>query len=146
MAKDGSPKKNTNWIAPTLYAAIFFSISNEFISVVSAHVDGLQTVFYYSFGGWVAGILYQAIMSIANWRDATVNHIWHRNNIIINGKLKRMHLVLFMLSCCYFFLITISKLMTIYFSHMAGINVGVITTMWAVEPLFGATIDWIING
>lgn len=29
---------------------------------------------------------------------------------------------------------------------MSGLNVGVITTMWSVEPLFGATIDWIVNG
>ena len=34
--------------------------------------------------------------------------------------------------------------MTMYFSHMSGINVGVITTIWSVQPLIAAIIDWIV--
>ena len=36
--------------------------------------------------------------------------------------------------------------MTIYFSHLSGINVGIITTLWTTEPLFSAILDWIIYG
>ena len=135
-----------SWIPSALCAAVFFSIANEFISVLTAHMDGFSCVFYMSFGGWVAGIVYQLIMSCINWRDPNVNYVWHRNNIIVDEKVNRIHLILFMLSCCLFFLITISKLMTIYFSNMSGVNVGVITTMWSIEPLFGALLDRIING
>jgi len=35
--------------------------------------------------------------------------------------------------------------MTMYFSHISGVNVGVITTMWAIQPLFTSLIDYIIN-
>ena len=29
---------------------------------------------------------------------------------------------------------------------MSGLNVGVITTLWSVEPLLNALIDWFLNG
>lgn len=33
--------------------------------------------------------------------------------------------------------------MTMYFSHLSGINVGVITTIWSVQPLIAAILDWV---
>ena len=35
--------------------------------------------------------------------------------------------------------------MTMYFSHIAGVNVGVITTIWSVQPLIAAFIDYLVN-
>lgn len=35
--------------------------------------------------------------------------------------------------------------MTMYYSHMAGVNVGVITTIWSVQPLIAAFIDYFVN-
>ena len=67
-----------------------------------------------------------------NWNDPTKNYIWHRNNLIIGGELNSIHLVLFVIMCCLFFGIMSSIFMTMYFSHMSGVNVGVITTIWSV--------------
>jgi hypothetical protein len=83
-------------------------------------------------------------MSIVNYRDPTVNHVWHRNNLIIDGKLNCVHLVLFLIMCCLFFGIMASIFMTMYFSHMSGVNVGVITTIWSVQPLIAAMLDFLI--
>lgn len=46
--------------------------------------------------------------------------------------------------CCLFFGIMMSMFMTMYFSHISGVNVGIISTIWSVQPLIAAIIDWII--
>lgn len=33
-----------------------------------------------------------------------------------------------------------------YFSHVCGINVGIITTLWSIQPLFSAGLDRCIYG
>lgn len=33
-----------------------------------------------------------------------------------------------------------------YYSHMSGINVGIITTLWSLQPLAAALLDYLING
>ena len=32
-----------------------------------------------------------------------------------------------------------------YYSHMSGVNVGIITTIWGIQPIVAATFDLIIN-
>ena len=125
-------------------ALLAFFIGNSMIAVVTDHVDGLSCIFYLSFGAWITGIIYQSAMSIKNYRDPDVDYTWHRNNIIVDNKLNCKNLVLWLLQCCLFFLIMSSIFMTMYFSHMSGINVGVITTIWNVQPLIAAIVDYII--
>ena len=36
--------------------------------------------------------------------------------------------------------------MTMYFSHVTGVNVGIITTLWSIQPLFSSVLDYFING
>lgn len=84
-------------------------------------------------------------MSVKNYMNPAVDHVWHRNNIIIDGKLNVTHLILFLIMCCLFLGIMSSIFMTMYFSHISGVNVGVITTIWSVQPLIAAVIDWIIH-
>ena len=33
-----------------------------------------------------------------------------------------------------------------YFSHITGVNVGIITTLWSIQPLFSSVLDYFING
>lgn len=33
-----------------------------------------------------------------------------------------------------------------YYAHMADVNVGIITTIWSIQPLAAATLDYFING
>ena len=109
-------------------------------------MDGITVIFYNNVGGWITGIAFQTIMSYLNWRNPNKNYTWHKHNIIIDGKLNKIHLLCFSVTCTLYFFIATSKLMTIFFSHMSGLNVGVITTLWAVEPLLNAVIDWLLNG
>lgn len=32
-----------------------------------------------------------------------------------------------------------------YYSHMANVNVGIITTLWSIQPLAAALLDYFIN-
>ena len=83
-------------------------------------------------------------MAIRNYQDPSTDKIWHSYNIIINGKLNPVHLVLFMIMCCLFLGIMSSIFLTMYYSHMSGVNVGVITTIWSVQPLIAAFFDWVL--
>lgn len=38
-----------------------------------------------------------------------------------------------------------SIFMTMYYSHISGVNVGVITTIWSVQPLIAAVLDYLVN-
>ena len=133
------------WICSAVCAAICFSFGNEGISIVTAQVDGLACIFYLSFGSWICGIIYQIVMCIVNRCDPTKDYVWHPNNLIINGKLVKVHLVIFILMSFLFMGIMISMYMTMYFSHMSGVNVGVITTFWSIQPLVAAVLDLLIN-
>ena len=33
-----------------------------------------------------------------------------------------------------------------YYAHMADVNVGIITTIWSIQPIAAATLDYFING
>ena len=132
------------WIKPAFGATVCFVIGNSGISVVTAHVDGLACIFYLSFGAWITGVIYQIMMSIRNYRNPNVNFIWHRNNMIIDGKLNMSHVLLWLIMCCVFFGIMCSMFMTMYFAHLSDVNVGVITTFWSVQPLIAAIIDYLI--
>ena len=131
------------WLPSAACAGLCLCLGNEIISIITSHVDGLSCIFYLSFGSWVTGAIYQLIMCIVNYRDKDVDYIWHRNNIIVDSKLNIRHLLLFLIKCCIFFGILSSKFMTMYFAHISGINVGVITTIWSVQPLIAALVDWI---
>lgn len=123
---------------------ICFCLGNEVISIVTSHVDGLSCIFYLSFGAWITGVAYQIIMTCVNARNPDTEYSWHPNNIIVGGKMRVTHLLLFVIMCGLFFGIMSSMFMTMYFSHISGVNVGVITTIWSVQPLIAAIIDWIV--
>ena len=36
--------------------------------------------------------------------------------------------------------------LTMYYSHMADVNVGIITTIWSVQPMAAAVLDYFIYG
>jgi drug/metabolite transporter (DMT)-like permease len=33
-----------------------------------------------------------------------------------------------------------------YYAHMADVNVGIITTIWSIQPMAAAVLDYLING
>jgi len=84
-------------------------------------------------------------MMIKNYNNPESKTLWHSHNIIINGKLNFKHLLMFIIMCFFWFGNLSSIFMTMYFSHIAGVNVGVITTIWSVQPLIAAFIDYLVN-
>ena len=132
------------WILHAGCAATCFCFANEITSIITFHVDGLSTIFYLSGGAMVAGISHQVIMSVLNFRDPAKDYIWHRNNLIIDGKLRIPNLLLFIIMCSTYFCIVVSIFMTMKCAHMSGVNVGVITTMWSVQPLIAAVLDFVL--
>ena len=45
-----------------------------------------------------------------------------------------------------YFLIQNCAILTMWFANRAGVNVGVITCIWSINPLFMAFLDFIIFG
>ena len=45
-----------------------------------------------------------------------------------------------------FFAVQAFKFLTMYYSHMANVNVGIITTLWSVQPLAAGAFDYILYG
>ena len=56
-----------------------------------------------------------------------------------------MNLLRFSIQCVIFLLVNCSIFLTMYYAHLANVNVGVITTIWAVQPLAGALMDKLLN-
>ena len=57
-----------------------------------------------------------------------------------------MNVLRFGIQCCLFFGIQSFIFLTMYYSHMADVNVGIITTIWSIQPLAAATLDYFIYG
>ena len=57
-----------------------------------------------------------------------------------------MNVLRFGIQCCLFFGIQSFIFLTMYYAHMADVNVGIITTIWSIQPLAAATLDYFIYG
>lgn len=57
-----------------------------------------------------------------------------------------MNVVRFGIQCCLFFGIQSFVFLTMYYAHMADVNVGIITTIWSIQPLAAAILDYFIYG
>ena len=57
-----------------------------------------------------------------------------------------MNILRFLIQCCLFFGIMSFIFLTMYYSHMADVNVGIITTIWSIQPLAAAILDYFIYG
>jgi len=55
-----------------------------------------------------------------------------------------MNVLRFGIQCVIFLFVNCNIFLTMYYAHLADVNVGVITTIWAVQPLFGAILDKLI--
>jgi drug/metabolite transporter (DMT)-like permease len=71
---------------------------------------------------------------------------WHHQNLIVNGQVRKMNVVRFGIQCCLFFGIQSFVFLTMYYAHMADVNVGIITTIWSIQPLAAAILDYFIYG
>jgi len=74
------------------------------------------------------------------------NGYWTPQNIIIGGELKIKNLIALGVCTCLYIGIASFIILTIHFSHLANVNVGIVTTIWGVQPLIAGILDYFING
>ena len=64
--------------------------------------------------------------------------------LIIDGKVDCKNVLGFVAFCFNYFLIQNMAFLTMWFASLADVNVGVITVIWSVNPLFMAIMDRIV--
>ena len=64
----------------------------------------------------------------------------------MDGELRPLNLLRFFIQVCITILNIACILLCMYYAHLANVNVGVMTAIWGVQPLFAAFLDWVING
>jgi hypothetical protein len=106
-------------------AAIFFFLANCIISIITAQVDGVTTIFYVSSGAIFCGAVHMIY-------KACQKGGWHNQNLIVGGEVRWTNVIRFAIQCCLFFGIMSFIFLTMYYSHMADVNVGIITTIWSI--------------
>ena len=99
-------------------------------------------IFYFASGGIVTGIVYHLWYSHRNLKKG--KSFWNDQNLVLDGQVYWRNVVGFTVYCLLYFLIQNLAFLTMFFSALAQVNVGLITTIWSVNPLFMAIMDFII--
>ena len=131
------------WIVYAFGAAFCFTLCNAAISEITSKVGPL-CIFYFASGSILCGAVYNILQSYKNY--LTKGKIWNDQNIVVDGKLSQRNLLGFIVYCLNYFMIQNLAFLTMYFAAKAKINVGVITTIWSINPLFMAFADYMIYG
>ena len=141
------------WLPNCIVAAICFCLCNSFISYITERVNGVAAIFYMSFGAIIVFLVFQTAMAIKRYRnphepdyitkcEPRKPTLWHPHNLVINGYVRWINVVRFGIFGLITVFVNCNIFLTMYYSHLADINVGVITTIWAIQPLFGSLLDY----
>jgi drug/metabolite transporter (DMT)-like permease len=98
--------------------------------------SGPFAAFYMASGGIFAGFVYNIYQFFKTGKP------WINQNIIVDGKLKSNNLLGFVMNCFVYLLVNNMVFVTIYFTNLAGINVGIIYTLFCVFPVYTALADY----
>ena len=71
---------------------------------------------------------------------------WVDQNLVKCGKIVWINVFGFFIFCLIYLLVQNLAFITMWFCALAGINVGVITVIWAISPLFLAVSDYFLFG
>jgi hypothetical protein len=96
-------------------------------------------LFYFAPGSILTGGFYNLAEMVKNFRAN--QGFWNHQNLIIGGKMNWTHLLGFVLFCITYFMIQNMAFLTMHFSSLANVNVGLITTIWSVNPVFMAIME-----
>ena len=91
----------------------------------------------------LSGATYNTLHCFNNWRK-TDGKFWMNQNIIVGGKFRCINAVGFLAFCLMYFIIQNMAFMTMWFADLAQINVGVITVIWSINPLYMAAVDYFL--
>ena len=99
---------------------------------------------YNTTGGLTAGLIANLYWASKNYKETGV--FWANQNFIVDGRLRWNHVVGFSVFVMLLFSCQNLVYLTIYFATAANINVGVITTIWSIDPVNMAVIDYWLFG
>jgi multidrug transporter EmrE-like cation transporter len=122
-------------------AAIFFTLCNASISEITNSVGPL-CIFYFAPGTIITSLIYFTLKGIQSQRAG--GSFWTNQNLIIRGELKKSNAWGYTAFAFCYFCIQNLAFVTLFFANKANINVGLITTIWSVNPLFMAIMDSIM--
>lgn len=91
----------------------------------------------------LSGATYNTVNCFRNSRKAD-GKFWMNQNLIVGGKLKCVNLLGFAVFCLLYFCIQNMAFLTMWFASLAQINVGVITVIWSINPLYLAAVDYFL--
>lgn len=131
------------WILFSFSAAICFTACNESITMITTAVGPL-CIFYFISGNIIAGLIYFFNKSCQNYQSG--GSFWNNQNVIVDGKLKIRNLCGYLAYCAVYLCIQNMAMLTMYCAKLAQINVGVIITIWSINPLFMALLDYLFFG
>lgn len=92
----------------------------------------------------VSSIVYLSYRTIKNLRDNGV--CWVNQGLIKDGQLVWKNLFGFILYGLLYFITQCMIFLTLWFSRLATINVGIIMVLWALTPLLSALADFAVFG
>jgi multidrug transporter EmrE-like cation transporter len=133
-AKEDLPKESS-WLFWSFFATFCFLAVNGLVSEITIY-SGPFASFYMASGGITAGVVFNI------YKVCKTGKPWVNQNIIVDGKFKVNNLFGFVMNCVVYVIVNNVCFVTMYFTNEAGINVGVITTIWCVFPLYTALADY----
>jgi drug/metabolite transporter (DMT)-like permease len=144
-------KRMKIWLANAFGAVVCFCSCNAFMSYLTARTDAITTIFYMGPGMLLTGVVFQLFMivrrisnpSLPDYTSKGKPHdgCWHPHNIIVDGKLDCLNLLRFFIQVLLFIINLGSILLCMHYAHLGGVNVGVITAIWGIQPLITAILD-----
>eukprot|EP00347_Sterkiella_histriomuscorum_P017226 403350201 len=140
QSDNSSEKRDKVWIAYSLGAAILFTICNAALSEISNL--GLEGLLYLSPGALLCGVAFFFYKSVEEYNRTGV--CWSDLKFVQNGQVQWINIL-----CTFGFSLTYLSIQTIVmvtFSLclMANLNAGIVSTIWAVAPLYSALLDFLI--
>ena len=131
------------WIALSFTASLLFCMSNFLKAFLSSEV-GYLAVLYNSTGTVIVCLIFNISEATQNYKKKGV--FWNDQNLIKEGKLSIRNMLGFLSYCCFQVIILNMVMFTIYFSVLADVNTGIITSIWSVTPFFMSLADYLFFG
>lgn len=103
---------------------------------------GYEAMFYNAFGACFSSLVYFLYKCIETYKKE--GRFWNDQNIIVDGKFKCANFVGFMAFSLVHFGILIFVLGSVYFAVEAGVNTGIIISLWSITPFLAAIVDYVM--
>lgn len=141
------PSRLKLWLPYAMGAFCSFLCCNFFSSILTDNAPVLDAIFYQTPGVLVTGTVFNIINGCLYHRQNPArNGYWRPQNLLINGEINNKHMMIFCLAVVLYVGTQTLILVTMFMAHLANVNVGIITSVWGLQPLGAAVLDYFING